>query len=77
MVRIHFRAPSRSLIVRVLGTLNLAVVHLHPEKRHAVAADLGYDELVDRRHHFETRALQFLWSSRRKERIEKLGFSRN
>ncbi|KAI5832337.1 hypothetical protein K523DRAFT_349904 [Schizophyllum commune Tattone D] len=43
---------SRELVL--YGTLDLAVVHLHPEKRHAVAADLGYDELVDRWHHFKT-----------------------
>ncbi|KAL1676040.1 hypothetical protein EV122DRAFT_280438 [Schizophyllum commune] len=49
---VHCPECSTELVLH--GTLDMAIVHLHPEKGHGVAADLGYDELVDRWHHLDT-----------------------
>ncbi|KAL1762135.1 hypothetical protein FB107DRAFT_285564 [Schizophyllum commune] len=38
-----------SIELELYGTSDMAIVHLHPEKRHAVAADLAHNELVKRR----------------------------
>ncbi|KAI5900459.1 uncharacterized protein SCHCODRAFT_02596049 [Schizophyllum commune H4-8] len=49
---VHCPECSEELVL--FGTIDLAVVHFALTKKHPVAADLGYNELVERRPHLES-----------------------